>query len=513
MEFSAGDPSCVHSVFVPAVLGYFVGDLKVETAMSQTHSLPLTRRRFLEKTLVCSGGLWAARQAPAASKAPSAAGRRPKVAAIFTELRFRSHAYNILENFFEPYLFNGELVDPGVDVVSFYADQFPDGEMARDVSKRFGVPLYDSISDALCLGGRELSVDAVLSIGEHGDYPRNEQGVVMYPRKRFFDESYAVMKRSGRFVPFFNDKHLSYRWDWAKEMYDLARESGMPLMAGSSVPLAERRPPLELPENAELEEAVSIHGGGIESYDFHALEVLESIVEVRRGGETGIERVELLTGEAFERASNSGRWSQDLVDAAMQAEQQAGTERQSWPIKRREKKPAPTTKTTSDSDRSSNGSHAIVLTYRDGFRATVLKVDSSSNRWNFACRARGTREPLATSFYNGPWGNRCLFKALSHAIQYHFVHQREPYPVERTLLVSGVLASAMKSHAQDGTPINTPHLDFAYKPIDFRAQREMGKTWKTITLGTKQPIEFAPGDRKFLNADGSPGTRRIKRLR
>ena len=116
----------------------------------------------------------------------------------------------------------------------------------------------------------------MLLIGEHGNYPTNAKGQVEYPRKQFFDQIVAVFRRSGRVAPVFNDKHLSYRWDWAKEMVDTARAMKIPLMAGSSVPLAERRPPLELPGGAKIVEAVSIHGGGVESYDFHALEVLQS---------------------------------------------------------------------------------------------------------------------------------------------------------------------------------------------------------------------------------------------
>src|SRR5205809_580824 len=193
---------------------------------------------------------------------------RPKIAAIFTELRLRSHAYHFLSNLMGPYLFRGKWLDPGVDVVSWYCDQFPQGDMAREGSARLKVPLYKSIDEALCLGGRELAVDAVLLIGEHGRYPRSKLDQVEYPRKRFFDDAVAVMRRSKRFVPLFNDKHLSYRWDWAKEMAETATKLGVPLMAGSSVPLAQRVPPFELPADAVVTEAVSIHGGGIESYDF-----------------------------------------------------------------------------------------------------------------------------------------------------------------------------------------------------------------------------------------------------
>jgi hypothetical protein len=447
------------------------------------------RRRFMAGCGAAGAMLWAGRMLPGAE--PSS--KRPRVAAVFTEFRLRSHAYNILENFIRPYLFSGKLTDPGVDVVSFYADQFPENDMAREASQRFGIPLFKTIDQSLCLGGRELAVDAVLLIGEHGEYPLNERGQRMYPRKEFFDQIVAVMKRSERFVPIFNDKHLSYRWDWAKEMYDTAAKHGIPLMAGSSVPLAERRPAIEMPAGAEIEEAVSIHGGAMESYDFHGLEVLQSMIEFRKGGETGISRIELLTGDALHRARQQGRWSQQLVDAAMAAEENLGRERQARP--RNETLP----QTPDDlPDRKTDIVHALLVTYKDGLRATVLKVGSNTNRWNFSCKLRGNEKPLATAFYNGPWGNRCLFKALSHAIQHLFITGKQPYSVERTLLVGGALDAAMRSHELAGKPIDTPHLEFAYQPIEFGAFRETGASWKLITKDTPQPTTFEPGDAALL---------------
>ena len=129
--------------------------------------------------------------------------------------------------------------------------------------------------------------------------------------------------------------------------------------------------------------------------------------------------------------------------------------------------------------------HGILLTYKDGFRATVLKIGSSSTRWNFACRLKGEAEIKAMHYYVGPWKNRNLFKALAHAIQ-HMIHTSEPpYPVERTLLVSGVLDAAMHSRAE-GKGLNTPHLEFGYKPVDFRSMRETGASWKMITEDTPE---------------------------
>ncbi len=247
--------------------------------------------------------------------------KRPKVAAVVTEFTHRSHAHVILENFLEPYYFNGRLTDPGVDVVSLYVDQFPaprhGARRGQAVQDRPSIPR----SPAPCsLAASELAVDGVLSIGEHGRYPLNDRGQRMYPRKRFFDEIVAVFRSSGRVVPLFNDKHLSYRWDWSVEMMQVARELKIPFMAGSSVPLAQRRPPLEMPAGSVIEEAVSIHGGPLEGYDFHALEVLQSMVEARRGGETGVSEIQLLEGDAVWQAAADGRWTYALAEAAMRAE-------------------------------------------------------------------------------------------------------------------------------------------------------------------------------------------------
>ena len=428
--------------------------------MTGFHSAHPTRRQFV---LAAAALATLGKLAPAAEPT-----KRPRVAAVYTVFRHRSHAHDILENFLEPYYFNGKLTDPGVDVVSFYADQkAPSGDMTQDVADKYKVRVCKTVEEALCLGGKELAVDAVVSIGEHGDYPVNKLGQTEYPRKRFFDEIVAVMRRSKRSVPLFNDKHLSYRWDWAREMADTAKELGVPFLAGSSVPLAQRVPAVELKPGAEIVEAVSIHGGGLESYDFHGLEVLQSLVEARKGGEPGVARVEFLRGDALWKAAADGRWSKELAEAAMAAE--LG------------KKPA-TLKTVEGEEAEP---HGILLSYKDGFRAIVLKIGRSATRWNFACRLKGETDVKAFRYYVGPWKNRNLFKALAHAIQQMIHTGKPPYPVERTLLVSGVLDAAMHSRAE-GKGLDTPQLEFGYKPVDFRAMRETGASWKVITEDTPE---------------------------
>jgi hypothetical protein len=273
-------------------------------------------------------------------------------------------------------------------------------------------------------------------------------------------------------------------------------------MAGSSVPLAQRRPNLEIPHGCEIEEAIAIHGGGVEVYDFHGLELLESFVEVRRGGEAGIARVEFLDADSMWQAADAGRWSVSLAEAAMAAEI---VDAAAPIIARVERQTEVTTKHPTQLAIT----HGILLTYCDGLRPAVLQVGHSSNRWNFACRLKDPQPQQATelrseasrqiamALYNGPWGNRCLFKALSHAVQHLFVHRCAPYPVERTLLVSGALDAAMVSRERRA-PVSTPELQFSYRAGDWRAFREKGDSWKVITTDTPEHKVFQPGDAQFV---------------
>ena len=176
------------------------------------------------------------------------------VAALVTVYHRHSHADVILGKILEGYLHDGK-ARPGLRVASLYVDQFPVGDLSRDLAKRHGFTIYPSVAGALTLGGGRLAVDGVLSIGEHGDYPDNARGQKLYPRRRFFEGVAETFARCQKVVPVFNDKHLAATWADAKWMYDKSRELFFPLLAGSSIPLTWRRPPLQLPRDCDLVEA------------------------------------------------------------------------------------------------------------------------------------------------------------------------------------------------------------------------------------------------------------------
>jgi hypothetical protein len=73
---------------------------------------------------------------------------------------------------------------------------------------------------------------------------------------------------------------------------------GFPFLAGSSLRVTWRLPPIELPPGCEIEQALMVGVGGSDAMDFHTLEAMQSMVERRRGGETGVRSVQLIESDA-----------------------------------------------------------------------------------------------------------------------------------------------------------------------------------------------------------------------
>jgi hypothetical protein len=367
-------------------------------------------------------------------------GPRKRIAAITTCWFKYSHADDIITKFIEGYSIVGRIHLPHCEVAGIYIEQFPATDIGRGMAARYEIPLFETPAEALTLGGKELAVDGILLIGEHGDYPLNEKGQKLYPRRRLFGEVVRVFQASGRCVPVYNDKHLSYSWPAALWMYEQSRTLGFPLMAGSSVPVAWRRPPLELRPGARIEEALAVAYEEVEVLGYHALECLQAFAERRAGGETGVKAVQCLTGAAAWRAADEGRWSRELLDAALA----------SVPERRGR---------LEDVDREAT---VFLVEYADGFRGTVYVSPRHVEEFAFAARVEGRAKPLACWCYL-PKPQRDHFSFLCGHIERMFLTGRPSYPIERTLLVTGALAFLMDSRHAGGVRLETPELsEIAY---------------------------------------------------
>jgi hypothetical protein len=378
---------------------------------------------------------------------------KKNVTAIITEYRRWSHADVIVGKILEGFNYDGKDV-PNLKLVSMYVDQFPARDLARDLAKKHGFTIYDTIEGALTLGGNQLAVDGVLSIGEHGNYPFNEKGQHLYPRRRFFAAVADTFAKTKKSVPVFNDKHLAATWEDAKWMYDRSRELFVPFLAGSSLPVTWRRPPLQLPRNCELVEAVQIGYSSLEAYGFHALECLQCMVERRKGGETGVKAVQCLQGEAMWKALDEGRWSKGLLEAAIALlpAHAAGDYRE------------PTAK--------NREAAVFFIEYRDGLKAAVAMPngwvhEGDGAAFVFAGQLQGQDKPAATHFYLQQPDPFAHFAHLVKAIDATIQTGHAVYPVERTLLTTGVLDALMTSKFEQNRRVETPHLAIRYQPTDW----------------------------------------------
>jgi hypothetical protein len=376
-----------------------------------------------------------------------------KVAAVVNVYRRHSHADVIVGKILEGYNHDGG-AGPNLKLVALYVDQFPDDDLSRGLARKHGFRLFDTIAGALTLGGKGLAVDGVLCVGEHGRYPSNARGQILYPRRRFFEGVADVFTKSKRSVPVFTDKHLAATWADAKWMYDKARELFVPLLAGSSVPLTWRRPELRLARGCDLVEAVQVGYGPFEGYGFHALEALQCLAERRRGGETGVKAVRCLQGEEMWKALDRGEWSKELLEAALER----------VPAHAPGDYRAPTAK--------AKDAGVFLVEYRDGFRAAVAMLngwlhEGDGGAFTFAGKLKSRAKPVATHFYLQQPDPFAHFAWLVKAIDSLIQTGHAPYPVERTLLTTGVLDAVMISRAEKDRRVETPYLDVKYQPTDY----------------------------------------------
>ena len=378
-----------------------------------------------------------------------------RIAIVATVYRYLSHAQHIGDRFLVGYPRNGTWHKPDMKVVSLYVDQKPAGDQSAARAKEFGFEVYPSIAETLRCGGGRLAVDAVLVIGEHGDYGRNDKGQVLYPRYDFVKQCVEVFEKDGAAVPLYNDKHLSYSFDKARWMVEASRRLKFPMLAGSSLPVTWRLPDIELPLNCDIEDALMVGYGGADVMDFHGLEALQCMLERRRGGETGVRAVQMIEGDAVWQAGDAGRYSKSLLVSALSRSD--SPQGQTIVDGRTQDLVA-----KGELARLAKNPAAYLIEYRDGLKATLLMLDGAVKDFTFAARLKSAGVQ-STQFFLSPEPNVTYSACLVAKIEEMFDTGKAPYPVERTLLVSGVLESCLTSRLDGQKRLETPHLGVGYR--------------------------------------------------
>ncbi len=434
------------------------------------------RRRFFEH---CAAGVAIGAAATSGARAQSG---HPRIAALASTYFYLSHAYHIVGRFLDGFVLYhaganpadpfGTLHRPPFEIASMYIEQAPEAtDLGRAKARQYGVRLSPTIADALTLGTGTLAVDAVLLIAEHGDYPLNDRLQKLYPRGKYFRQVLDVFRASGRAAPVFIDKHLSYSRGEALQMAAAARELKVPLMAGSSLPVTWRLPPLELPLGCDVTGILVASRGNLKIFGLHALETLQCMAERRnrQGKPQGVTSVTYLEGDAVWRAGDAGAWSWELLRHALARSHTVN--------------PGDIRRNTADFAQPAvrdaatifNRPSAFMVQYADGLRGTALILNGHVDDTTVAVRLRDPSAPGGSTiastlmYLPAPPGAR-FFDPLVLRIEDFFRTGRPPYPVERTLLSGGILDAALESRVQGCRPVATPEL----AAIDYAAPADSG---------------------------------------
>lgn len=374
--------------------------------------------------------------------------KRPRIACLVSYWgATRSHADWIIAKLMDGYWWQGAHTESRVEVVSVYIHQLQESELGQKICKSKGIPIFKTVGEAVSLGGKELAVDGVVIVAEHGEYPTNLKGQWLLPRWWIYQQVIRVFEKSKRSVPVFNDKHLSYSWDEAKWMFDKSRELNFPLTGGSSIPTYFRTPEIELDNDTPIKTSIMVADTADEGALFHVVDVLQAFVERRKGGETGVRSVQCIRGQETWKWVERNPWASNLLDAVRKKfELKAGHFQE---IAR---------------------PNVCIVEYNDGTKAAV--ISGRGVGWTYAGEIAGRKEPTIVSMlgWPGPFSQYHASNSQPHWITEMMVTKKEPFNAERLLLSTGIVAYNMESNWENGRytdvgrRLETPFMNMTYRP-------------------------------------------------
>jgi hypothetical protein len=219
------------------------------------------------------------------------------------------------------------------------------------------------------------------------------------------------------------------------------------------LPVTRRLPAIDMPYNTPLAESVCAGYGGMDSYDFHGLETAQCMSERRKGGEVGIRRVLALRGEKMWEHAAQRDTTVRLLVAAL-------TRSHNLPVENG----YPIDVITFDWARKVfPDGWAYFIEHRDGFRTTLFMLPIHD--FNYAGLNARSGEIISCQMYlpmpmHGSTTADFFNPQIRH-IERMIVENRAPYPVERTLLTSGMTLAGVESFHRNA-PVDTPEMAVRY---------------------------------------------------
>ena len=266
------------------------------------------------------------------------------------------------------------LTNSGLEIASMYLEQAP----ANDIGRSEAATAWHPPRTNGARSDHYQRIRGVALIGEHGEYPNNDKGSkTLSPLRADGEDRASLPWNRTTLCRLFVDKHFSTEWKKAKQMYDWSRELRFPLIAGTSLTLTWRRPELELDLESPIQRAVGYFYGGKEAYGYHGVEVFQSMVERRKGGETGLNWVQCLEGKEVWKWSDANPWARNLLEEAMRHDDSLKRGRVEDNV---------------------NQPLLFLLGYRSGLLGVMYMLTGQTQQAGFAAEIEGQSQPAVCSF-------------------------------------------------------------------------------------------------------------------
>jgi hypothetical protein len=167
--------------------------------------------------------------------------------------------------------------------------------------------------------------------------------------------------------------------------------------------------------------------------------------------------VQAYRGESFWKAYKEGVWPRDLTEAALCRSHTLTPAREGF---------NDIFPTVEDMQRLVRNPVAYRYQHEDGLMGTMLLMGGLVRDFNFAARLESGI--FSTQMYLPmPDGRTTLanfFSPLVNGMEQMFLTGKATYPVERTLLTTGLTAAGVESLYRKQERLDTPHLAIKYQP-------------------------------------------------
>jgi len=163
-----------------------------------------------------------------------------------------------------------------------------------------------------------------------------------------------------------------------------------------------------------------------------------------------------VNGEGIWKEEKEKRWSFDLLVAALRG---TGVKMAIDEIR----------------EKLGKGPTIFLIEYRDGRSGAVAMVNGIGREFGVALKLRGKAKPFVNHYWLQDKKPYRHFEHLVRAIEPMIQTGKPSYPVERTLLTTGILDRIMHSAAEEGRIYQTPELAIGYQSSDWPFANQGGR--------------------------------------